>query len=100
MNNDITINIEDIRKLPNGSITNIETIRQIALTNDISLFDKIDDRFMFAGTYPVLMKIHNILPNKSFDIVGEKCNCETKGRTVWSVSSDGKCLRCGKQYVK
>lgn len=30
MNNEITIDIEEIRKLPDGSVTDCETIRQIS----------------------------------------------------------------------
>lgn len=28
----------------------------------------------------------------------ENCTCESKGRTVWRLSSNGVCLRCGKPY--
>jgi hypothetical protein len=28
-----------------------------------------------------------------------ECTCEEKGRTVWRISSDGICLKCGKQYL-
>lgn len=24
------------------------------------------------------------------------CNCEEKGKTVWQLTSNGKCMRCGK----
>ena len=64
MNNKITIDIEEIRKLPNNSISDPETIRQIALLDNPELFDKIDDSFTYAGLYPEVMKSFNILPDK------------------------------------
>jgi len=91
MSNNITINIHEIRKSPDGSITDAETIRQIVLTRDKSLFDKIDMRFLYAGLYPEVMTSFNIIPEKI-------CVCESKGKTVWRISSDGKCLRCGEKY--
>ena len=67
MNNEITIDIEEIRQLPNGSVTDGETIRQIALysirNNDNSLNNKIDRRFAYAGLYPEVM-ISFKLPDK------------------------------------
>ena len=64
--NEITIDIEKIRVLPDNSVTDIETIRQIALwsikMNDNSLNDKIRKEFHFAGLYPHVMKIHNEVP--------------------------------------
>jgi len=66
MTNEITIDIEKIRVLPDNSITDSETIRQIALwsikMNDNSLNDKIRKEFHFAGLYPHVMKIHDIVP--------------------------------------
>jgi len=56
MNNDITINPDDIRILPNHSVTDPETIRQIALWsirhNDNSLNDKIRPGMEVCGLYP------------------------------------------------
>jgi len=67
MTNDITIDPEEIRKLPDNSIRDTETIRQIALWsikfNDNSLNFKIDKRFAFAGLYPHVMNTFNIIPN-------------------------------------
>lgn len=67
MNNDITIDIEAIRKAENGSITDAETIRQISLygimnpgNND--LYDKINPLYQYAGLYPHVQQYHNILP--------------------------------------
>jgi hypothetical protein len=82
MNNDITINPEEIRNLPDGSITDPETIRQIALHSikfyDNSLNDKIDKRFAFAGLYPHVMQSVDIT-NKGVYIPGSctgvKCFC-------------------------
>lgn len=66
-NEKITIDIEAIRKMPNGSVTDAETIRQIGLhcvqNRDIELADKIDGRFTVAGLYPYVQKSYNILPN-------------------------------------
>lgn len=66
MANEITIDIEKILVLPDNSITDTETIRQIALwsikMNDNSLNDKISKEFHFAGLYPHVMKIHGIVP--------------------------------------
>jgi hypothetical protein len=27
------------------------------------------------------------------------CKYESKGRTVWRIGEDGKCLRCGEDYL-
>ena len=60
MNNEITINPEEIRNLPDGSVTDPETIRQIALygikTNDSSLISKITPGLEFCGLYPHVME--------------------------------------------
>jgi hypothetical protein len=29
----------------------------------------------------------------------DECNCESKGKTVWQLTSDGSCMRCGKKKV-
>lgn len=59
MNNEITINIEKIKHLPDGSVTDAETIRQIALyglrNKDREITRKIDSRFAYAGLYPEVM---------------------------------------------
>ena len=58
MNEKITIDIEAIKKMPNESVTDAETIRQISLycieNRDITLANKIDGRFEVAGLYPHL----------------------------------------------
>jgi hypothetical protein len=50
------INTDEIKSLPDKSITDPETIRQIAIhgieTGDSSLYDKIKSGFEFAGLYP------------------------------------------------
>ena len=65
--NEITINPEEIRKLPDDSITDVETIRQIALygikMNDSSLYPKVKKGFEYAGLYPRVMKPIMIVPN-------------------------------------
>ncbi len=67
MDNNITIDIEHIRTLPDHSVTDAETIRQIALycirnpgNNDLS--DKIEPRRAVAGLYPEIIQSYNILP--------------------------------------
>jgi hypothetical protein len=66
--NEITIDPEKIRMLPDNSITDSETIRQIALwsikMNDNSLNDKIRSEFYFAGLYPHVMTTFGIGPIK------------------------------------
>ena len=64
MNNEITIDIEKIRQLPDGSVNDCETIRQIALTRDKELSRKINPKFAYAGLYPEVMNLNNILPKK------------------------------------
>ena len=32
--------------------------------------------------------------------INKKCNCESKGRTVWRISANGVCLRCGNKYLE
>ena len=66
MDNEITINPEEIRKQPDGSITDCETIRQIALygirNNDNSLYCKINQDFAYCGLYPFAMKSFDEIP--------------------------------------
>lgn len=38
--------------------------------------------------------ILSIVMNSSSD-----CECESRGRTVWRIGTDGKCLRCGENYL-
>lgn len=56
----------ECKKLPDNSITDSDTIREIAIygieTNDSSLYRKIKNGFEFAGLYPHVQKIHDIRP--------------------------------------
>lgn len=73
MNNEITINIEELLKVEDNSITDYETIRQIGLLsctkNDISkdnrqiLYRKVKKEFQYLGLYPTEMKSFDILPD-------------------------------------
>jgi hypothetical protein len=71
MNNDITINLEEIAKAEDGSIRDAETIRQIALhsirSEDPTLTYKIDPRFAIAGLYPEIISVKNIQPEITDD---------------------------------
>lgn len=75
LTNEITIDIEKIRVLPDNSVTDIETIRQIALwsikMNDNSLNDKIRKEFYFSGLYPHVMTPFGILPDSIGDKIGK-----------------------------
>lgn len=62
MDNNITINPEEILKMEDDSITDIETIRQIALLGDSTLFCKVKPGHTYAGLYPHVMKSFNISP--------------------------------------
>jgi hypothetical protein len=67
MDNEIIINIEDIKNAPDNSITDVETIRQIALwgikNNSNELDGKIKKGFEFAGLYPHVMTPYNLKPS-------------------------------------
>ena len=67
MNNDVTINPDEIRALPNNSITDPETIRQIALygiaLNSDELNCKIKHEFTYLGLYPHIMKPFEFPPD-------------------------------------
>jgi len=56
MDNKITIDIEEIRKMPNESVTDPEIIRQISIYciehRDITLANKIDGRLHHLALYP------------------------------------------------
>lgn len=60
------MNVKEIRKMPNNSITDPDTIREIAKhgieTGDSSLDIKIKRGFEFCGLYPYDIKIINIKP--------------------------------------
>lgn len=66
LTNEITINSDEIINLPDNSIIDCETIRQIALygikNNDNSLNNKIKKGYEFCGLYPHVMEIYNIQP--------------------------------------
>lgn len=66
MNNDITVNVEELLELPDHSITDCETIRQIGLigcdftgkyNNDTKnrLNRKVNPLYTYAGLYPHIM---------------------------------------------
>lgn len=61
---DITIDLEKIAKMPDNSITDAETIRQLAVhsiqTNDTELLCKIKKEFEYLGLYPHVMKPINM----------------------------------------
>ena len=66
MNNEITINIEEILKLPDGSVTDAETIRQIGLATtkynfltkeqSSALGKKIQPGLEFGALYPHIVE--------------------------------------------
>lgn len=74
MSNEITINIEELLKVDDNSITDYETIRQIGLlsctrnnvsTDDIrALNKKVKNEFQVYGLYPNVMKSFDIMPDK------------------------------------
>jgi hypothetical protein len=75
MKNEITINIEELLKVEDNSITDYETIRQIGLlsctVNNISkeikqiLYKKVKNEFQYMGLYPNIMKTFDIIPDKN-----------------------------------
>jgi hypothetical protein len=70
MTNEITINIEEIRKMPDGSVKDAETIRQIALyciknPNDKDISYKIHKPLSFLCLYPEIIMPYNINPETS-----------------------------------
>jgi len=76
MDNEITINVEELLKVDDNSITDYETIRQIGLLsctkNDVSkedrkmLYDKVRREFQYCGLYPTVMKSFDIKPEVKF----------------------------------
>ena len=60
MDNKITIDLDKIRKMPDNSIMDVETIRQIALSKDKSLFSKVKTGYEVYGLYPEAMKVYEI----------------------------------------
>jgi len=65
-NEEVTIDIEAIRQMPNESVSDPETIRQIGLyciqNRDVSLANKIDSRFEYMALYPHVGS-YNITPD-------------------------------------
>ena len=72
MDNNITINIEELLKVEDNSITDYDTIRQIGLLsctkNDVPdeikniLYKKVKSEFQYIGLYPHVPQSFNILP--------------------------------------
>lgn len=60
MNNKITIDLDEIRKMPDNSITDVETIRQIALSKDKTLYSKVKTGYEIYGLYPEVMNVYEI----------------------------------------
>lgn len=73
MSNEITINIEELLKVEDNSITDFDTIRQIGLLsctkNDVSkedrttLYGKIKKEFRYSALYPYVMKTFDLPPD-------------------------------------
>lgn len=70
MNNDITINIEYIRNLPDGCIDDAKTIRQISLYsikhNDKEITKKINPMYAVHGLYPLVVETLDQITYPSF----------------------------------
>jgi hypothetical protein len=68
------MNITELLKLENNSITDYETIQYIGslcyTVNDVSkvnrhlLYKKVNRDYQYVGLYPNVMKIFNVLPDK------------------------------------
>jgi len=96
MNNEITINIDEIRKSPMHSIKDAETIRQIAIycienpgNNDLS--DKINPLYSYCGLYPYVMKSFDIKPEmhkKLCEIYKERQKQKENNIDISTISSD------------
>jgi hypothetical protein len=78
MDNKITIDIDEIRKMPNESVTDPETIRQISIycieNRDITLANKIDGRLHYLALYPYVaipIKLTKEFILKELNITGE-----------------------------
>jgi hypothetical protein len=73
--NEITINIQDLLELPDNSIVDYETLRQIGLLscqkNNISRYDlyslyrKVCNGFEYMCLYPEIMTTFDINPEKN-----------------------------------
>ena len=72
MDNNITIDVKQLLKVDDNSITDYETIRQIGLLSctpnnvsyedRITLYKKVKREHEFIGLYPNVMKRFNIKP--------------------------------------
>lgn len=60
MDNKIRIDLDEIRKLPDNSITDPETIRQIVLSKDMNLFSKVKTGYEIYGLYPEVLNVYEI----------------------------------------
>jgi len=68
--NKITITLEQIREMPDNSVTDAETIRQIALFGIANaenvaidfIYRKIKSGYEVAGLYPFVVNILNVNP--------------------------------------
>jgi len=56
ISNEITINYNDILNLPDGSVDDCETIRQIGLLGKKELYCKIQRGLEYCALYPFVMK--------------------------------------------
>jgi hypothetical protein len=92
MNNKITIDIEEIRKLPNESVTDPETIRQISMycieNRDVALANKIDGRLSYMGLYPYVVpyKLTKDFILKELGITGEVIGIFPYGSQVYGTA--------------
>ncbi len=74
MDNEITLNIEEILKLDDNSITDAETIRQIGLiTTNFKLKLSDDERKQLARKVKIEFQVFALYPNvmKKFDFKPE-----------------------------
>lgn len=70
MTNEITLNIEELLNVPDNSITDYETIRQIGLLSytkhnipkevQYRLNKKVKEEFSFVGLYPNVLTVFDI----------------------------------------
>jgi len=66
MDNKITIDVTELLQAEDNSVTDAETIRQIALLGDNRLFSKIKRGYEVAGLYPHIVTSYNIKPEELF----------------------------------
>ena len=86
MTNEITINPDEIRQYPDRSVTDPETIRQIALwgiqNNSNELDCKISQMMEYAGLYPHVHQPFNIKQEKSLKSFDELTDIEKVLRSL------------------